>query len=425
MHTLKRLIPKPLYQMIAPLYHHALAWVGAQLYGHPSKKINVVAITGTKGKSSVSELVHSILEHAGYKTALVSTIHFKMGSHSEPNKLKMTMPGRFFLQKFLKKAVDANCDWAVIEMTSEGASQFRHINIETDALIFTNITPEHIESHGSFENYLAAKLSIGKALEKSKKPSRIIVANADDEHGADFLALHVDRALPFTLEYAKPWSTTESGTQITFEGTTIHSPIPGEFTAYNMLAAATFARAIGVGIKHIKAGLEATQLIPGRVEPIAIGQDFKVIVDYAHTIESLEKLYQAFPNKKKICVLGNTGGGRDTWKRPKMAALAEKYCERVILTDEDPYDEDPESIVQEMAAGMNTRPEIIMDRRRAIRAAIELAKGNAESAVLITGKGTDPYIMRANGDKEPWSDATVAREELQAALGDTKSAATI
>ncbi|MAJ97528.1 MAG: hypothetical protein CMI56_02855 [Parcubacteria group bacterium] len=425
MHTLKKLMPKPLYRAVAPLYHHLLAWIGAQLYGHPSRKINIVAITGTKGKSSVSEFVNGILEHAGYKTALVSTIHFKIGQNIEPNKLKMTMPGRFFLQKFLRRAVRAQCDWAIIEMTSEGARQFRHINIETDALIFTNIAPEHIESHGSFENYLAAKLSIGKALEQSKKPSRMIIANADDDHGSDFLALHVDAALPYTLEYAQPWSTTENGTQITFEGTPIHSPMPGEFTAYNMLAAATFAHAIGVDIKHIKAGLEATQRIPGRIEPISIGQEFDVIVDYAHTFESLEKLYQAFPSKEKICVLGNTGGGRDTWKRPKMAALAEKYCERVILTDEDPYDEDPESIVAEMAAGMHTKPEIIMDRRRAIRAAIELAKGKTEAIVLITGKGTDPYIMRANGSKEPWSDATAAREELQCSLGDTKSTATI
>jgi len=425
MHTLKKLLPASVYTILAPMYHHTLAWFGATLYRHPSKKIRVVAVTGTKGKSSVCALVNGILEEAGYKTALASTIHFKIGGDLQPNKLKMTMPGRFFLQRFLRQAVNAQCDWAIIEMTSEGARQFRHTHIDTDALIFTNIAPEHIESHGSFENYLNAKLSIGHALERSSKRPRAIIANADDEYGSQFLSLAVENAMPFSLSHAEPWSTTENGTDITFEEIAIHSPFPGEFTVYNLLAAATFARAFGIDMTAIREGLENTRMILGRVQRIALGQNFEVIVDYAHTLESLEKLYQAFPKRKKICVLGNTGGGRDTWKRPKMAALAEKYCERVILTDEDPYDEDPEKIVSEMAAGMQHAPQIIMDRRRAIRTALELAQHTDNAAVLITGKGTDPFIMRNNGGREVWSDAQVAEEELQRVLGSANSADTI
>lgn len=419
MYFLKKFIPHWVYETIAPLYHRSLAWLGAQLYGHPSKKIKVVAITGTKGKSSVCEYVNSILEHAGYTTALASTIRFKIAEGSHSNKLKMTMPGRFFLQKFLRDAVNKGCDWAIIEMTSEGAKQFRHVGIHMDALIFTNIAAEHIESHGSFANYVHAKLLIGQSLEKSKKRPRAIIANADDEYGPDFLSLNVEAASPYTLSYAHPYSTTETGTDITFDNVLIHSPIPGEFTIYNMLAAAMFAKTFGIDTNTIRAGLEATQLIPGRVEPIVAGQSFDVIVDYAHTIESLEKLYQAFPNKKKICVLGNTGGGRDTWKRPKMGALAEKYCERVILTDEDPYDEDPQKIVEAMTEEMQHKPDIIMDRRGAIRFALELAQQGKGDAVLITGKGTDPYIMRANGSREEWSDSEVAKEELKRILGDS------
>ena len=337
----------------------------------------------------------------------------------------MTMPGRFFLQRFLRKALDDGCDWVVMEMTSEGAKQFRHLNIHTDALIFTNIAPEHIESHGSFANYVKAKLSIGKALEGSAKRPRTIISNTDDEYGADFLALHVEQATPYGKSLAEPYETTDRGTTITFGDTEIHATMPGEFTIYNMLAAATFAQTLGIEMQHIRAGIEATRIIPGRVEPINEGQPFDVIVDYAHTLESLEKLYQAFPNKRKICVMGNTGGGRDTWKRPKMAALAEQYCERVILTDEDPYDEDPNLIVQEMADGMQNKPDVIMDRRRAIHTAIELAHHGKADTVLITGKGTDPYIMRANGAKEPWSDAQVAHDELKAVLGSTQGTATI
>jgi len=422
---IRKIMPTKLFEALLPIYHHLLAFLGARLYGHPARELKVVAITGTKGKSSVCEFVNSILEHAGHTTAVASTIRFKIGEQSQPNKFKMTMPGRFFLQHFLRKAADAKCDWAVVEMTSEGAKQFRHVGIDTDALIFTNIAAEHIESHGSFANYIKAKFSIGEALVDSRKRPRVIVANADDEYGPDFLGLDVEIATPYALSYAEPWTTTEAGTNITFEGTSIHSPIPGEFTVSNMLAAASFANTFGIKMESIRSGLEATRLIPGRVEPIDEGQDFEVIVDYAHTLESLEKLYQAFPNRKKICVLGNTGGGRDTWKRPEMAALAEKYCERIILTDEDPYDENPEQIVEEMVAGMQARPQIIMDRRKAIRAALDLARSGKGDAVLITGKGTDPFIMRADGEREEWSDAQVAREELQTLLGSEASTDTI
>lgn len=260
-------------------------------------------MTGTKGKSSVCEFVNSILEHAGYKTALASTIRFKIGTESNPNKLKMTMPGRFFQQKFLRNAVDAGCEWAVLEMTSEGAKQFRQIGIHTDALIFTNIEAEHIESHGSFANYIRAKFSIGEALVASSKRPRAIIANADDEYGPDFLGLDVEVAAPYTLEYATPYSTDEHGSSMTFEGVEIHSVIPGMFTIYNMLAAATFARTFGIDMAHVRAGLEATRLIPGRVEKIVAGQDFDVVVDYAHTPESLTGIYKAFADKKKSVYL--------------------------------------------------------------------------------------------------------------------------
>jgi UDP-N-acetylmuramoyl-L-alanyl-D-glutamate--2,6-diaminopimelate ligase len=150
-------------------------------------------------------------------------------------------------------------------------------------------------------------------------------------------------------------------------------------------------------------------------EPLREKQDFEVIVDYAHTIDSLRALYEAFPTERKICVLGNTGGGRDTWKRKSMAEVADEHCSHVILTNEDPYDEDPRAIVDAMKEGLvKHEPEIIMDRRQAINRAISLA--GSGDAVLITGKGTDPYIMGPNGTKQEWDDATVAREELAAVL---------
>jgi UDP-N-acetylmuramoyl-L-alanyl-D-glutamate--2,6-diaminopimelate ligase len=391
--------------------------VGPIIYRYPSRKIRIVAITGTKGKSSTVEYVNAILEKAGYKTAVASTVRFKIGADTHANTKKMTMPGRFFLHSFLRKAVDASCDWAVIEMTSEGAVQKRHIGIALDALIFTNLAPEHIESHGSYANYVAAKLSIGKELERSPKRPRIMIANADDEYGPDFLALAVEQAVPYSLSQVQPWHSDENGGSMTYEGTEIHSQLPGDFTLKNFLAAAQFARAIGIDVPTIRAGLEQISKVPGRLERIEAGQSFIVVVDNAHTIDSQKALYRAFAKTHPICVLGSCGGGRDKWVRPEKGKAAEDACAQVILTDEDPYDENPEAIVHDIQDGMHTTPEVIMDRRLAIRRALSLAHNGKGGSVLIVGKGTDPCIMRAHGTREPWSDADIAREELERLLG--------
>src|SRR3989344_8143015 len=174
---MRRFIPKKLLN----LYHLGWAYMGAMWYRFPSKKLFVIAVTGTKGKSTVADLIRAILHEAGHKVALASTIRFAIAEDSEPNLFKMTMPGRSYLQQFLRKAVDAHCTHAVIEMTSEGAAQFRHRGIALDALVFTNLQPEHLESHGGMEQYALAKLSLAKHLESSPKRPRYIVANIDDE----------------------------------------------------------------------------------------------------------------------------------------------------------------------------------------------------------------------------------------------------
>jgi UDP-N-acetylmuramoyl-L-alanyl-D-glutamate--2,6-diaminopimelate ligase len=194
----------------------------------------------------------------------------------------------------------------------------------------------------------------------------------------------------------------------------ITSPLSGVFNIYNCLGAITYAQTQSISIETIKKALEKFSGIRGRVERIEEGQDFTVIVDYAHTPDSLQKLYDVFQSTRRICVLGNTGGGRDVWKRNEMAHIAEKECDEIILTNEDPYDDVPEKIVHDMAQEMSKKPTIIMDRREAIAHALSLA--NTGDSVLITGKGTDPYIMGPNGTKTPWSDALVAKEELHKKL---------
>lgn len=422
LYWIKRILPTGLVNKLRPPYHYALAYLGATLYRHPSRDITVIGVTGTKGKSTVTELITTILEADGNKVASLSTIQFKLGDTVERNLYKMTMPGRFFVHHFLRRAVDAGCTYAVVEMTSEGAKQFRHKFIEMNALVFTNLTPEHIESHGSFENYKNAKLEIAKQLEQSAKQPRYIVANADDEHGADFLNIKVEEKLPYSLNDLKLHTLHKDGISLIFqsgdEEATIRVPLVGLFNVYNSLAAITLTRALGVKLRTIESALRHLSPVKGRVEQFSTKKDapkqVTAVVDYAHTPDSLEKLYQAFKDQRIIGVLGNTGGGRDTWKRPEMAAIAEKYCEKIILTNEDPYDEDPRAIVEAMEKGIEdkSKVDIIMDRRLAIRTALEEAENGMY--VIVSGKGTDPYIMGPNNTRQPWSDAEVVQKELRA-----------
>lgn len=420
---LKRLIPTPLFKALQPPYHFVFSVLGALWYRFPSKEITVIGVTGTKGKSTVVELVNALLEADGRRTAVAGTIRFKIGEKSERNLYKMTMPGRFFVQKFLRDAVNAGCEVAVLEMTSEGVKQYRHKFIHLDALVFTNLSPEHIESHGSYEKYIAAKLQLARALEESKKRPRYMIANSDDEQGSAFLAADVEQKLGFSLKELELYTLNKDDISLVYDGNTLRAPLVGLFNVYNVLAAVKAARAFGVPWKTITAALADLAPIKGRVErfksPKGAKRKITAVVDYAHTPDSLEKLYKAFEKEQKVCVLGNTGGGRDTWKRPEMGRIAEQYCERIILTNEDPYDEDPDKIVADMARGVEdeTKVSIIMDRRKAIHTALKEAPDG--SVVLISGKGTDPYIMGPHNTKMPWSDAKVVQQELSALFGET------
>lgn len=408
----KKIIPRSIFEFFQPAYHYLLALAGAIRYGFPSRHIKVVGVTGTKGKSSTTEFLNAILEAAGKKTALVNGIRFKIGDESKPNLFKMTMPGRMFIQKKIREAVSAGCEYFILEITSEGAKQFRNKFIDLDALIFTNISPEHIESHGSYEKYLAAKLSIAHALETSPKKNKAIIANMDDKEGLRFFNTEVKTKIPYSLKNAEPYQTSAGGIEFIFSGKKICSSLPGKFNIYNMLAAAMCAKHFGISPEHIRVGLENVSKIRGRMERVEEGQDFDVYVDYAHTADSLEQAYQSLFPKNLICILGSTGGGRDIWKRPEMGAVADKYCSEIILTNEDPYDEDPMKIITEVRSGVkNKSPKIILDRREAIREAFSLA--HTGDTIIITGKGTDPYIMEAGSKKTPWDDVVVAREELK------------
>lgn len=403
---MKNLIKKFIPPFLISWYHFLLAFFGVILYRFPSKKLKIIGITGTNGKTTTIEMVSKILEEAGYRVASLSSIKFKIGDKEWPNILKMTMPGRFKIQKFLRQAVNAECPYAILEVTSEGIKQHRHRFIDFEMAVFTNLTPEHIEAHGGFENYRAAK---GKLFQATK---RIHVINIDDENANYFLQFPAKKKYTYGLNKG----------DINAKNFQFKLQLIGDFNVYNALAAACVGVSQGVNLEICKKVLEMVGSIPGRMEEV-ISQPFKVFVDYAFTPNALEKVYQTLSSRFKvqssrlICVLGACGGGRDKWKRPALGEIAAKYCDEVIVTNEDPYDENPFQILSMIKSGISKSQfptsnfYEILDRREAIRKSLALAKPG--DVVIITGKGCEPWICVAGGKKIPWDDREVVKEEFK------------
>ncbi len=384
---LKSLIKKIIPDFLLSSYHYFISWIGAFLYGFPSKKLTVIGVTGTSGKSTVVELCADIFQEARFKTASLSSIKFKIGDKEWENKLKMTMPGRTKLQRFLSQANKAGCKYVVLEVTSEGIKQYRHKFIDFDVAVLTNLSPEHIESHGSFEKYRAAKAKLFQQVKK------IHIINIDDKNAEYFLKYPAEKKIEYGISDV--------------------SILPrdlkllGEFNLYNAITATKIATSQGVSLEICKRALGKVKGIPGRME-IIIREPFTVVVDYAHTPEALKKVYETFRNSKLICILGACGGGRDKWKRPVLGNIAAQYCQKVIITNEDPYDEEPMKIIEQVAG--NIKAEKILNRRQAIKKAIESA--NPEDVVIITGKGSESWMCVAKGKKIPWDDREIVRQEL-------------
>jgi len=404
---MRKFIPKFVFN----IYHYLLALIGAVIYGFPSKKLIVIGVTGTNGKSTVVHLTTEILESVGNKVASLSSIRFKIREKEEKNMLKMTMPGRLKLQKFLKDAVKQGCKYAVLEITSEGIKQYRHKFIDFDGAVFTNLTKEHIEAHKGFENYKKAKGKLFRELEKSPKQNKWAVLNIDDSNADYFSGLFSGKKYFYGID--------NQDAEITPEKINLQIQLLGKFNVYNSLAAACVGIAQGIDLPEISEVLRNAKGVPGRME-LVIDKPFKVFVDYAHTPDALQKIYETL-GKGLICVLGSCGGGRDKWKRPEMGKIAAEFCDKIILTNEDPYDENPGQILSDIKSGIqNSKFKIqnsceILDRREAINKALSLAKPG--DTVIITGKGCEPWMVVANGKKIVWDDRKIVREEYNKIYG--------
>lgn len=443
---LKKYLPRSLRN----LRHWWYAWYGAVKYRHPSKKMLVIGVTGTSGKSTTVFLLRQMLEFAGYKVGSLSTIDFYIAGENKLNDQKMTMLGKMQTQKYLREMLEAGCEVAIVETTSEGQLQYRDRYIAYDFMVLTNLYPEHIEAHGSFENYKQAKLNIfQRASIYGTKKTKTFIVNGDIPELIEFFTI-----APLPPENFVVFGKTLAGiteqvfarkkshaTEITdkflvenisSDGDGLHFKVGdhrfdpemyGEHNVMNILITIAVARQLGIDWPVIQKAVHTFKNAPGRNEFIPEAQKFgfKVIVDYAFEPQAMAGLYSVvdlLKPKRIIHVFGSTGGGRDVSRRFTVGEFVGGKADVCIVTDEDPYEDDPLKIMEDVASAVRkagkrdgTNLLVIPDRRAAIAEALRMA-GQGD-LVLVTGKGSEQAICVAGGRKIPWDDREVVREELK------------
>ncbi len=417
----------------------ALARLAAAWYGHPGRALRVIGVTGTDGKTTTTSLIFSILQAAGLAAGMISTVYAVLGSRVEPTGLHITTPDALRVQRYLAEMRDAGVTHAVLEATSHGLAQHRVTAAEFDISVITNITHEHLDYHGSYEAYRAAKARLLELLAETRPkpqgpPLRLAVLNRDDEPVFSYLqqvapgpvatfGLHPD-----ALVRAEDVQHSSTGLTFTAVGpgfrVPVHSGLIGRYNVSNILAALT-ATVVGLGVDPQVAaeGVAALKAIPGRMERIDLGQDFLAIVDFAHTPKALEVALQTartLTQGRVIAVFGSAGL-RDRAKRRMMAEVSARLADITILTAEDPRTEPLDAILAEMAAGAQAQGGVegetfyrVPDRGHALRLAVRLARPG--DVVIACGKGHE-QSMNFDGVEYPWDDRVALRAALAEHLG--------
>jgi UDP-N-acetylmuramoyl-L-alanyl-D-glutamate--2,6-diaminopimelate ligase len=416
----------------APETRRALADVSAAFYGHPARDLRIVAVTGTKGKTTTSYLTSTLLEAGGQPTGLISSVEFKIGGKFVANSSQTTTPESLEVQALLAQMRHAGARYAVVEATSHALALQRLTHLEPDVAVFTNLYPDHLDFHPDMEHYRASKARLFAMLDDAadKGIEKLAVLNADDPASAAMRSsTKTARVLTYGVE--SPADVRAVEVQLSEKGSRfrlvapqgaieVMVPLLGLFSVYNSLAAATVALSQGVSLDAVVEGLAAFGGVPGRLEPIDCGQPFGVVVDFAHTGDSLRSILQALrpvASGRLIAVFG-AGGDRDPGRRTGMGRAAAELADFTVLCNDNPRTEDPARILDQIAQSMLDAGERegedfgrIPDRREAMRHAFGLARES--DVVLVAGKGHEPYLI-VGTEYLPWDDREVAREELRA-----------
>lgn len=422
----KKLIPRRLFAVVEPYGHLAEAALWNTVHGFPAHGLKVIGVTGTNGKTSTSFMIHRMLYEAGYKVGLMSTVGYGVGDDIKPQLHHMTNVSVPEMMQRLKWMKAQGAEWLVLETTSHALAQHRVFGVPYSVAVMTNVTHEHLAYHRTFERYRDAKRRLFKLANRNKKGLRTGVINAEDP-SADLFAQDIAHALTYGINKgdlrATDIKSTPAGSTYTVKSSgaelQIKVNMPGSFNIYNSLAAVGVGLTLGLEPAQIEQGIAALEGVEGRMARIEEGQDFDVIVDYAHSPDSFEKLFKDLKpvvRGKLIILFGSLGGG-DTGKRPEQGRLAGEYADEVVICEEDDRLEDPARIMNDIAVGTETAGKVrdenlflIHDRTKAINFAIKRAKTG--DTVLLLGKGHEKTIEDAKGE-HPWDEVATVRQALQ------------
>lgn len=423
---LKKMFPRRLFELVAPTYHLLEAVFWNVVYGFPGRGMKVVGITGTNGKTTTSYLVHNMLVESGYNAGLMTTVAWGVGRNIHNQVHHYTnVPIREFMQR-LRAMKAEGVDWLVLETTSAALAQYRTWGVPYSVAVLTNITHEHLDYHKTFERYVAAKRRLFKLAQRNTQGLQVGIGNADDPVGESF-SHETERSVLYGIESGDVRAT---GVQLSATGISYHaetsdetyhitSSLAGSFNVYNTLAAVCVGRTLGLSREQIERGIASLQSVAGRMVTVSEGQPFSVIIDYAHTPDSFEKLFKDFrPTVKgKLIVMFGSAGRRDEAKRAVQGKLAGEYADEVVLTEEDDRDCDGQAILKEIASGAEQAGKVqgenlflVHDRTEAIAFALGRAS-SADDTVLLLGKGHEKTIERQDRE-DPWDELATTQNAL-------------
>jgi UDP-N-acetylmuramoyl-L-alanyl-D-glutamate--2,6-diaminopimelate ligase len=428
MYRIKKLFP----QSIKNIYHLSQAilaniWYGfpasrrrvvvSTSRGGPSRKMKVIGVTGTDGKTTTVQMVARILEEAGKKVAMASTINFRINGKEEKNLSHYTTESAFAVQRFIRKAFAEGCEYLVLETSSHSLDQYRVWGINYHTAVITNVTREHLDYHKTMEKYRGAK-------KKLFENAQTAIVNLDMENPQEFLQFSNSKKITYSTKnktadiFAEDIELGIDYSSFKVQETGFKLKIPGLFNVENSLAAVCVGLAEGINMEMIKNALEKIQGVPGRMESVPNEKSLNILVDFALTPEALEKIYSFLAGTKKenskiIAVFGSCGE-RDRGKRPIMGEVVSKYADNIIVTNDEPYREDPKQIISEIVSGISNKKEnedllIIPDRRDAINKALQIGKPG--DIVVVTGMGAEESMV-VGKEKILWNDRQVIEEEL-------------
>lgn len=426
----KAVIPRGLFQKIEPLGHLAEAVLWNVLYGFPGRGMKVIGVTGTNGKTTTTYLIHHMLVEAGYNAGLMTTVAYGVGNDIKQQMHHYTnVPVRELMQR-LRWMRAQGMDWLVLETTSQALVQHRTWGVPYSVAVMTNVTHEHLDYHKTFERYVAAKKRLFQLTERNKKGLQVGIANADDPAGPDYSSATSNPVL-YGVEAgdlrAEDIQLTAQGIEYraTSSDVTYHikSALAGSFNVYNTLAALCVGRTLGLTKEQIEQGIASLQSVEGRMVTVDEGQPFGVIIDYAHTPDSFEKLFIDLRPivKGKLIVMFGSAGRRDEAKRAVQGKLAGEYADEVIVTEEDDRDCDGEAILEDIAAGAEQAGKkkdkdlfLVHDRADAIAFALGRAT-SPQDTVLLLGKGHEKTIEREDRE-DPWDELGTTKDALRSIL---------